>query len=172
MKSAIELKNESNDIIQRGKNKLATTRIFRLLVLLVVAVAGSISTVTGQTNFIQPMDGTECSNQFFKALLDEDSKAISNLVANDFTVAGFQGRTINGPMLTQAISDGYIVIDSGMLSGTNTRMYRDVTLVSGLWEVEAKIENSRFRGELSYLTVCIKSGGQWKIAAVQLSPVQ
>ncbi|MCE6989219.1 nuclear transport factor 2 family protein [Dyadobacter sp. CY323] len=172
MKSAIELKNESKDIIQRGKNILAAVRISMTTVVLFLITLGSIATASGQVNFTQPIDGTECSNQFFKALLEKDAKAISNLVTNDFTVAGFQGRTINGQMLTQAIFDGYIVVDSGMLSGTNTRTYRDVTVVSGLWEVQAKIENNRFHGELSYLSVCVKSGGQWKVVAVQLSPVQ
>ena len=166
------MKNESKDIIQGAENILAAVHIRMTAVLFSLIMLGSVPKATAQANFSQPIDGTECSNQFFKALLDKDAKAISNLVASDFTVAGFQGRTINGPMLTQAISDGFIVIDSGMLSGTNTRTYRDVTLVSGFWEVQAKIENNSFRGELSYLTVCVKSGGQWKVVAVQLSPAQ
>ena len=172
MESATELKNESKDIIQSRKNISAVTRIFINAVLLVLILSSGFSTAVAQSNFSPPIDGTECANLFFKALLEEDANAISNLTASDFTISGFQGRTINSPALKQAVSDGYIVVESGILSGTNTRTYRDVTLVSGTWDVQARIENNSFRGEVSYLAVCVKSGGQWKVVAVQLSPIQ
>ncbi|NIJ56088.1 nuclear transport factor 2 family protein [Dyadobacter arcticus] len=132
----------------------------------------SLAFAHAQTTPIQPMDGTDCSNLFFKALLEEDDSSISGLVASDFTVVGFQGQPINGPMLQQAIKEGYIVIDSGMLTATSTRNYGNVVVVSGQWSVSARIQNNNFQGDLAYMSVCVKAGGSWKVAAVQLTPIK
>ncbi len=128
--------------------------------------------VKAQDNAVQPMDGTECSNLFFKALLEEDSNVLSNLLANDFTVVSFQGQTVDGGQLQQAVAEGHIVIESGMLSGARTRTYGDVAVVTGQWSAKGRIENNGFQGELSYMTVCVKSGGRWKVSAVQFTPIQ
>ncbi|MCF2520989.1 nuclear transport factor 2 family protein [Dyadobacter sp. CY351] len=125
-----------------------------------------------QTTPVQPRDGMDCSNLFFQALLDEDAKALESLVSNDFSVVGLQGQPIEGRALVQAVSQGMIVVESGMLSGARTRSYGDVTLVNGMWDVRARIENNGFQGTLSYMSVCVKSGGRWKVVAVQFTPVQ
>ena len=128
--------------------------------------------VNAQTSNVQPMDGTDCSNLFFEALLNEDANALGSLVANDFSVVGLQGQPIQANELVQAVSQGYIVVESGMLSGARTRNYGDVAVINGLWNVRASIQKNGFQGELSYMSVCVKSGGRWKIVAVQFTPVR
>ncbi|MCF2489495.1 nuclear transport factor 2 family protein [Dyadobacter sp. CY347] len=125
-----------------------------------------------QTSNVQPMDGPDCSNLFFKALLEKDAKALENLISNDFSVVGLQGQPIEGRALVQAVLQGIIVVDSGMLSAARTRSYGDVVVVNGMWDVRARIENNGFQGVLSYMSVCVKSGGRWKVVAVQFTPVQ
>lgn len=125
-----------------------------------------------QDNTPQPLDGTDCSNLFFKALLDEDAPAVANLTSGDFTVTNFNGQTIDGRSLQQAIGQGYIVVDSGMLTGTRTRTYGDVAVVQGFWNVSARIQNNGFNGNVAYTTVCVRSGGKWKVATVQFTPAQ
>lgn len=130
------------------------------------------SAAFAQTNAPQPLDGTDCSNLFFKALLDEDANAIGSLISSDFTVTNFNGGTIEGRALQQAVGQGFIVVDSGMLTGTRTRIYGDVAVVQGLWNVSARIQNNAFNGDVAYTTVCVRSGGKWKVATVQLTPAQ
>lgn len=120
----------------------------------------------------QPIDGTDCSNLFFKALLDEDAANVASLVSSDFTVVNFNGQTIDGRALQQAVGQGYIIIDSGILTGTRSRTYGDVAIVQGLWNVSARIQNNGFNGDVAYTTVCVRSGGKWKVTAAQLTPVQ
>ncbi|SEI91721.1 protein of unknown function [Dyadobacter sp. SG02] len=129
-------------------------------------------TAYAQDNTPQPTDGTDCSNLFFQALLDENATAISSLVANDFTVTNFNGQTIDGRALQQAIGQGYIIVDSGMLTGTRTRTYGDVAVVQGFWNVSARIQNNGFNGNVAYTTVCVRSGGKWKVATAQFTPAQ
>lgn len=152
-------KTEANLATQRENMKPL------LAFLLVLAAIPALA----QNN--QPLDGTDCSNQFFKALLDEDANAVGNLIANDFTVTNFNGSTIDARALQQAISQGYIVVDSGMLTGTRTRTYGDVAVVQGLWNVSARIQNNGFNGDVAYTSVCVRAGGKWKVVTVQLTPV-
>jgi ketosteroid isomerase-like protein len=129
-------------------------------------------TAFAQDNAPQPMDGTDCSNLFFQALLEENAAAAGNLMANDFTVTNYNGQTIDGRSLQQAIGQGYIIVDSGMLTSTRTRTYGDVAVVQGFWNVSARIQNNGFNGNVAYTTVCVRSGGKWKVATVQLTPAQ
>ncbi len=125
-----------------------------------------------QNNTPEPLDGTDCSNLFFKALLEEDAAAVGSLISSDFTVISFNGQTIDGRALQQAIGQGYIIVDSGMLTGTRTRTYGDVAVVSGLWNVSARVQNNGLNGDVAYTTVCVRSGGKWKVTAAQLTPAQ
>lgn len=142
------------------------------LLLILIFLTITFLPALAQNNTPQPVDGTDCSNLFFKALLDEDAASVANLISNDFTVISFNGQTVDGPALQQAIGQGYIVIDSGMLTGTRTRTYGDVAVTSGNWNVSARIQNNGFNGEVTYTTVCVRSGGKWRITAAQLTPVQ
>ncbi|MCF0043487.1 nuclear transport factor 2 family protein [Dyadobacter fanqingshengii] len=141
----------------------------KTLLLTILSLAFSFI-AKAQTN-VQPIDGLDCSNLFFKALLEEDAKALESLISNDFSVMGLQGQPIEGRALIQAVSQGIIVVDSGMLSAARTRTYGDVMLINGLWDVRARIENNGFQGALSYMSVCVNSGGRWKVVAVQFTPV-
>ncbi|SDG04297.1 protein of unknown function [Dyadobacter soli] len=141
----------------------------QLLTILLLTIA---TTAFAQNTTPQPTDGTDCSNLFFKALLDEDANAVTSLISNDFTVTNFNGSTIDGRALQQAISQGYIVVDSGMLTGTRTRTYGDVAVVQGIWNVSARIQNNGFNGNVAYTSVCVRSGGSWKVTTVQLTPTQ
>ena len=139
-----------------------------LTILLVLAILPSFA----QDNAPQPTDGTDCSNLFFQALLDENATAVGNLISNDFTVTSFNGQNIDGRALLQAIGQGYIVIDSGMLTVARTRTYGDVAVVQGYWNVSARIQNNGFNGNVAYTTVCVRSGGKWKVTTVQFTPAQ
>ncbi|MGG7666217.1 nuclear transport factor 2 family protein [Dyadobacter sp. BHUBP1] len=127
---------------------------------------------SAQDNVTQPVDGTDCSNLFFQAMLDENGAAVGNLISNDFTVTNYNGQTIDGRALQQAIGQGYIIVDSGMLTGTRTRTYGDVAVVQGFWNVSARIQNNGFSGNVAYTSVCVRSGGKWKVTTVQLTPAQ
>lgn len=141
----------------------------QLLTIFLLAIA---TTAFAQNNTPQPVDGTDCSNLFFKALLEEDANAISGLISNDFTVTNFNGSTIDARALQQAVTQGYIIVDSGMLTGTRTRTYGDVAIVQGSWNVSARIQNNGFNGNVAYTSVCVRSGGNWRVVTVQLTPAQ
>jgi len=59
-----------------------------------------------------------------------------------------------------------------MLTGTRTRTYGDVAIVQGIWNVSARIQNNGFNGDVAYTSVCVRSGGNWRVVTVQLTPAQ
>ena len=139
--------------------------------LLLFILLLSISFSYAQVNSAQPIDGTDCSNLFFKSIQERDARTLDMLMKNDFTVTSFNGQIIQGEQLKQAIAEGYLSVESGMLSGANTRNYGDVAVVTGQWNIRARLENNSFQGDLTYMTICVRSGGKWQVSAVQLTPL-
>jgi hypothetical protein len=125
-----------------------------------------------QSSFRQPADATACTNMLFQAILEKDGGTLDGVLANDFSIISFQGREINKELLISSIAKGYLTVESGMLSGIRTRNYNDVTVVTGTWMVRAKIENANLQGEMAFMTVCARAGGNWKVSMMQLTPVQ
>ena len=125
-----------------------------------------------QASFSRPQDATECSNTFFKAMLDEDTNMLNDILSDDFSIVSFDGQQVDREMLTQGVAQGYITVDSGMISGTRTKNYGDVGVITGTWNVRGKIENNSFQNEVTYTVVSVKKGGSWKISTVQLTPVR
>ena len=141
-------------------------------IFLLILITVSANTARAQAGFTQPIDATDCSNIFFKALLEEDSKSLDKLLSSDFSITSFDGKAIDRNLLIQALDQGYITIESGMLSGTNTRNYGDVGIVTGSWSAKGQIQNNSFGNDLVYMVVCVKSGGTWKVSAVQFTPIR
>ncbi|KAA0990614.1 nuclear transport factor 2 family protein [Dyadobacter aurulentus] len=140
---------------------------FILLFLIQFSIA-----FAAKAQFAQPIDGTDCARQFFNALQEKNVDALEDILAADFTVVSFNGQTINREQLIQSLSDRLLVIESGMQSGINTRNYRDVAIVTGLWSIRARLQNNSFQGDLSFMAVCTRNGAKWQVSAVQLTPVQ
>ena len=141
-------------------------------ILLAILLLISATNTFSQTTIIQPIDATECSNVFFKALLEEDSNSLSSLLSNDFSVTSFDGQNIDSNFIINSVTQGYLKIESGMLSGTNTRDYGNVGVITGNWNVNGHLQNNNFQNNIAYMVVCVKSGGSWKVSAVQFTPVR
>jgi ketosteroid isomerase-like protein len=124
-----------------------------------------------QAGFTLPRDAEECSNIFFKALLDEDSNVLDNILADDFSIVSFDGQLIDRTTFSGAVAQGYLTIETGMLSGVRTRNYGDVGVVTGIWNVRGKIESSGFQNQVAYTIISVKKAGIWKVVNVQLTPV-
>jgi ketosteroid isomerase-like protein len=121
-----------------------------------------------QAGFIIPRDAEECSNLFFRALLDEDYNTLNNILSDDFSIVSFNGQQIDRATLSGAVAQGYLTIETGMLSGVRTR---NVGIVTGIWNVKGKLESSSFQNQVAYTVVSVKNAGIWKVVNVQLTPV-
>ena len=119
-----------------------------------------------------PVDATESSSLFFKALHEENANLLKSLLSEDFSITGIDGQLVTKNVFIEAISEGYLKVDSGMLFGALTRDYGNVGVVTGTWNATGLLQNVRFQNDLAYMVVAVKTGGSWKVSAVQLTPVR
>lgn len=117
-----------------------------------------------------PNSPTECTQAFFEALLTKDAPALRSLLTTDFDMVSFDGNLVDGATLAEAIGSGYITIESGNVSRTYARLYGDAGIVTGTWNARGNLQGYKFDNQISFMAVCVRQGGTWKLAGVQLSP--
>ncbi|WP_266362565.1 nuclear transport factor 2 family protein [Tellurirhabdus rosea] len=129
---------------------------------------------TGQTTPADPtQSAANCSNAFFTAMLNEDSNLFGKVSTSDFLIINYDGQTADRDLLTQALGGGYIVFDTGAVSGTNTRTYNDNTaVVTGNWKTKGNLQGNGFDATSFFTLVCVKQNNAWKVASLQLTALR
>ncbi|QIP17543.1 nuclear transport factor 2 family protein [Spirosoma aureum] len=140
--------------------------------LLVFATALLFTTVSFAQQTTDPaQDPTALGNAFFKAMLDEDGTTIGKLLASDFSLTSFDGNAVEGDLLAQGVSGGYVVVETATVSNTRTRQYNnDAAIMTGTWKAKGSVQGQGFDTTVSFSIVSAKQGGSWKIANVQFTP--
>ncbi|MBC8153098.1 MAG: nuclear transport factor 2 family protein [Bacteroidetes bacterium] len=118
-------------------------------------------------------DPAGVTTAFFKAMLEEDAGAIDKLLTDDFMIVNNDGQTADKSLLGQALSGGYLVVDTGAASNVSKpRIYNsDAAVVTGNWKQKGSLQGQAFSNELVFTVLCAKTGSTWKIANVQFSTV-
>ncbi len=117
-----------------------------------------------------PNNPAECTEAFFKVLLEGNGQAMAPLLTTDFAIVSFDGSLVDGNSLAEAMNGGYIKIEAGMISAISTRTYGDAGIVTGTWRARGTVQGSRFENTLAFTSVCVRQGGAWKLASVQMTP--
>ena len=113
----------------------------------------------------------ECTEAFFEALLEKDGPAIRSLLTVDYAMVSFDGSLIDGNTLAEAVASGYIAIESGSVSRSYARLYGDAGIVTGTWNARGNLQGYKFDDQISFMAVCVRQGGAWKLAGVQFTPI-
>ncbi len=136
-----------------------------ILILVFLAVANAVISQTAI-----PTDAASAGKEFLKAIEEENAGALRSLIGSDFVLLSFDGQSVDGGTLLEAVSGGYVVIDSGNTYSNYTRHYQDTGVITGIWNVKGSIEGQSFNNRLAYTLVVVKQGGAWKVVSVQLTP--
>jgi len=128
----------------------------------------SLTALAQQIN--PPTNPAECTEAFFQALLDENGPALRPLLTTDFAMMSFDGSLMDGGSLAEAMSGGYVNIETGTLSSTRTRPYGEAAVVTGTWRARGTVQGIRFENELAFTSLCVRQGGAWKVASLQMTP--
>jgi Domain of unknown function (DUF4440) len=116
---------------------------------------------------------TDCTNAFFKAMLDEDGTLMGKVVAEDFSIISFNGQAVDKDLILQAVGGGYVVVETATVSSAHARTYNDnAAVVTGNWKAKGAIQGSGFDNEVVFTAVCVKAGGSWRIVNMQFTPIQ
>lgn len=140
---------------------------FKKVSFLLLPLLLSLSASTPKN--LSPLDATDCTQSFFQALLEKDVATIRRLMTYDFLLIGPDGRFLDGGTFAESVASGSIIIENGSLSGTNTRTYGDAGMVSGLWYARGTVQGFRFDTTIAFSALCVRQGGFWKVASIQLT---
>ncbi|MPR34429.1 nuclear transport factor 2 family protein [Salmonirosea aquatica] len=139
-------------------------KIFPVWVLMLTA----LGTLARQST--PPNTPTECTEAFFEALLAKDASALRSLLTVDYAMVSFDGSLVDGNTLAEAVASGYIAIESGNVSRTYARLYGEAGIVTGTWNARGTLQGYKFDNQISFMAVCVRQGGAWKLAGVQFTP--
>jgi ketosteroid isomerase-like protein len=130
-----------------------------------------LMSVTLARETLPPNTPAECAQAFFDALLAKDTPALRSLLTVDYAMVSFDGSLVDGPTLAEAIASGYITIERGDVSRSYARLYGDAGIVTGTWNARGNLQSYKFDNQISFMAVCVRQGGAWKLAGVQLTPI-
>ncbi len=117
-----------------------------------------------------PTNPTECTQSFFTALTEENAPSLRALLTIDFSMVSFDGGLIDAATLSDAIGSGSITIDRGDVQRMYSRIYGDAGVVTGTWDARGKLQGYDFQNRLSFMALCVRQGGSWKVAGIQFTP--
>jgi hypothetical protein len=116
---------------------------------------------------------TDCTNAFFKAMLDEDASLMSKILTNDFTITNFDGQLVDADLLGQVLNGGFLIVETGSTSAIRVRTYNDnAAIVTGNWRFKGAIQGNNLDTEITFGAFCVKIAGVWKVANMQFTPVK
>ncbi|GAB3640389.1 nuclear transport factor 2 family protein [Spirosoma arcticum] len=146
----------------------------KLIVSFVAALLLTTSAFAQQAATADPtQDPTAIGNAFFKAMLDEDGTSMGKLIAPDFTIISFDGQSVDGDLLVQGVSGGYVTIETGVVSDARTRQYNtDSAVMTGTWKVKGAIQGQPLDATSAFCVSSVKQGSNWKIVNVQFTPMK
>lgn len=119
-----------------------------------------------------PSDAQTCTTSFFQSLAERNTSSLNQLLTFDFGVVSFDGQIIDGKMLTEAVTSGYITIENSTTSSLRVRSYGDAAVVTGFWNTKGTIQSVDFDTEVVFSAFCVKQGGSWKLASIQFTPIR
>ena len=116
---------------------------------------------------------TDCTQAFFKSMLNEDPAIMSKILTDDAMITNFDGFVAEKDLLIQGLGGGYVVIETGATSNLKTRSYNDhAAIVTGSWKAKGNIQGNAFDNEVIFTIVCVKNLGSWQVANIQFTPLK
>jgi ketosteroid isomerase-like protein len=139
--------------------------------LLIIGTLFLTTAAFAQQSVATPQDPTALGNAFFKAMLDEDGKALGSLISSDLSIISFNGQAVDGSLLVQGVDGGAVIIETGTVSNAATRQYNsDAAVMTGTWKAKGSIQGQAFDNNVTFSVMSAKQSGTWKIVNVQFTP--
>jgi len=106
------------------------------------------------------------------ALLDNDSEALIELVADDYCGFGPNGGRHDRDMMLQAYGPGGVELDTYETRDITSQVIGDVGLLMGVGELSGKYGEDQFKHNLRFLDVFVRRGGSWLLLVSQVTEIE
>jgi ketosteroid isomerase-like protein len=112
---------------------------------------------------------TRLSDDWDKAIVRKDEKAIAGNMAEDFRIIDGQGNVAAKAAFVADIMDPKLTIDPYTVEEFDVRIYGDTALLSGRTHMTGKHDGQPFESNYRYIDIYVRKGGHWKIVSVQIT---
>ncbi|MFN8255966.1 MAG: nuclear transport factor 2 family protein [Bacteroidales bacterium] len=110
---------------------------------------------------------TKIEEDWNKASLKKDEKAMEQLFATEYESTGDEGLTGKEKDIKNIISDKFKILTPQVLSNIKVNVYGTVAVVKGLNTVKATYEGKDISGSYYFVDVFVQRDGRWQCVSTQ-----
>jgi ketosteroid isomerase-like protein len=112
---------------------------------------------------------TRLSDDWDKAIVRKDEKAIAGNMAEDFRIIDGHGTVDAKAKFVADITDPKLTIDPYTVEEFSVRLYGDTALLSGRTHMTGSYDGKPFESNYRYIDIYVRTKGVWKIVSVQIT---
>ena len=135
--------------------------------LVIGAVVLSIRTSGAQPAPSVEQTIVQMEKDLLQANIKKDAAALDRMVADDFVVIDFTGRTITKAEALKDLKDGASVTQSAEFGPLKVRVYGDTAIVNGSDTEKSTYKGKDSTGTYVWTDVFVKRNGRWQLVTSQ-----
>ena len=112
---------------------------------------------------------TRLSNDWDRAIVRKDEKAIADNMAEDFRQIDGHGNLETKKSFVAGIVDAKLTINPYTVEEFDVRLYGDTALLSGRTHMTGMYDGKAFESNYRYIDIYVRRAGRWKIVSVQVT---
>lgn len=112
---------------------------------------------------------TRLSDDWDKAIVRKDEKAIAENMAEDFRMIDGYGTVEAKTAFVADLVDPKLTIDPYTVEEFDVRIYGDTALLSGRTHMTGKYDGKPFESNYRYIDIYVRKKDTWKIVSVQIT---
>ncbi len=112
---------------------------------------------------------TRLSDDWDKAIVRKDEKAVAGNMAEDFRIIDGYGNVEGKAKFVADIVDPKLTIDPYTVEEFSVRLYGDTALLSGRTHMTGKHDGKPFESNYRYIDIYVRTKSAWKIVSVQIT---
>jgi ketosteroid isomerase-like protein len=150
-------------------NQVALTAVVALGVAWTWCCGGSAAVASERSSDVATL--TRLSDDWDKAIVRKDEKAIADNMAEDFRMIDGRGDVSARKAFVADLIDSKLTIDPYTVEEFDVRVYGDTALLSGRTRMTGKHDGKPFESNYRYIDIYVRTKGTWKIVSVQITKV-
>lgn len=106
--------------------------------------------------------------QFFASLVNADVTALSQILADDFTLVDvMSGSEVDKPAFLAGVGCGYVKFETIEPGDQLVRLYSPTIVITGRTQMKGTFGGDPFAVESRYTHVYVNQDGEWRLVAAQ-----
>ncbi len=110
-------------------------------------------------------------DRFRDALFDSDTKALREIVAEDYQGFDPQGQVRDYEMVLEAYRPGGVKLEAYEVEDLEKRIVGDVGIITGKGRIQGTYAEHEFAHHVRFLDLYVQKNGRWRLYLSQVTPL-